>query len=575
METFNSAIQDFQRARNQADLKEILGRLTGRSTELLSYEDVRQKVRASGVVSRSLQEIPLDDIIGSVGRYNDFTRDFLPRQDSDQTRWANVKMAVSDLAGVPPVELYKVGEIYFVHDGHHRISVARNLGATHVQAYVTEIRSKVPLSPETEPDDLILKAEYADFVEETELDHLRPEADLTVTVPGQYQKLLEHIEVHRHYMGLEQQREIPYREAVTHWYDNVYRPVVDVIEEQGILHDFPNRTETDLYLWIGKRRENIQKELGWEIPSSVAAADLASQFSSRLPRVMGRIGRRVLDIIVPDELESGPETGTWRREQLTDRIQDRLFNTILVPVSGNESGWIALEMASEVARREGSQIHGLHVVSDKIESETPEMKAIRERFYWRQGEVSFKGDFHFRSGSIVRNISEKARWVDLVVVKVDFPPEPGLLGRLGSNFRTLVRRCSRPILAVTGPATPLLRPLLAFDDSPKAQEALFIATYLSGSWNVPLTVVSVSEKEKLNLKNLKKARSYLEEHGIEASYISASGPVAETLLQTAEDNACDWMIIGGYNLSPLVEAVLGTVLNQVIQQATIPLLICQ
>jgi nucleotide-binding universal stress UspA family protein len=252
-----------------------------------------------------------------------------------------------------------------------------------------------------------------------------------------------------------------------------------------------------------------------------------------------------------------------------------LFETILVPVSGNESGWIALEMASQVARREGSEIHGLHVVADNDEPETPEMAAIRERFYWRRGEVSFKGEFHFRSGSIVRNISERARWADLVVVKVDFPPEPGLLGRLGSNFRTLVRLCSRPILAVTGPATSLSRPMLAFDDSPKSQEALFIATYLSGSWNIPLTVVSVSEKKNSNQKNLKKARQYLEEHGIEASYISAKGPVAETLLQTAEQNQCDWMIIGGYNLSPLVEAVLGTVLNQVIHEATIPLLICQ
>jgi hypothetical protein len=163
MQDFSAAVQDFHRARNQAALKQVLARLTGKSTELLSYEDVRQKVRASGVVSRSLQEIPVEAIIGSVGRYNDFTRDFLPRQDSDQTRWANVKVAVKSLTGVPPVELYKVGDIYFVHDGHHRISVARQLGNTHVQAYVTEIRSKVPLTADMEPDDLILKAEYAEL----------------------------------------------------------------------------------------------------------------------------------------------------------------------------------------------------------------------------------------------------------------------------------------------------------------------------------------------------------------------------------------------------------------------------
>ena len=89
---------------------------------------------------------------------------------------------MTDLTGVPPVDLYKIGDIYFVHDGHHRISVARQLGITHVQAYVTEIRSKVPLSADMEPDDLILKAEYAEFLEQTHLDELIPEADLSVTV---------------------------------------------------------------------------------------------------------------------------------------------------------------------------------------------------------------------------------------------------------------------------------------------------------------------------------------------------------------------------------------------------------
>ncbi len=575
MKTLNSAIQDFHRARSQADLKQILARLTGKSTELLSYEDVRQKVRASGVVSRRLQEIPIDKIIGSVGRYNDFTRDFLPRQNSDLERWAGVKVAVTGLSGLPPVELYQVGDIYFVHDGHHRISVSRNNGATHVQAYVTEIRSKVPLSPDIEPDDLILKAEYVDFLEETELDQLRPDADLSVTNPGQYQKLLEHIEVHRYFMGLEQQKEIPYEEAVVHWYDHVYRPVVDIIQEQGVLYDFPNRTETDLYLWIAKRRESIQRDLGWEIPVSVAVADLGSQYGRRLPRVMARIGRKAYDVVVPDELEVGPETGTWRREQLADRSTERLFNTILVPVSGDEPGWVALELAIEIARREGSELHGLHVVPDEVEPVTPEITAIQDRFYWRRGEMGFKGEFHFRAGGIVRNISERARWADLIAVRVDRPPEPGLFGRLGSSFRTLVHRSSRPILAVTGAATPLSKALLAYDDSPKAQEALFIATYMSGSWNMPLVVVSVAEKEKTARKQLKKARNYLEKHGVEAAYISANGPVADTLLQTAEDNDCDWMIIGGYNLNPLVEAVLGTILNQVIHESTIPLLICQ
>ncbi|MFN2223296.1 MAG: hypothetical protein ACK2UH_12130, partial [Candidatus Promineifilaceae bacterium] len=213
MESLASAKSDFQRARGRAALQSILAKITGVNSELLSYEDVRRKVKASGVKARTWQDVPLDAIVGSVGRYQDFTRTFLPKQDSDQDRWARVKVATTSMAGLPPVELYQIGEAYFVADGHHRISVARAMGSTHIQAYVTEVRSKVPLEIDSSPDDLLLKAEEAEFLTRTNIDDLYPGIDLRVTCPGRYHTLIEHIDVHRHYMGVEQQREIPYQEA--------------------------------------------------------------------------------------------------------------------------------------------------------------------------------------------------------------------------------------------------------------------------------------------------------------------------------------------------------------------------
>ena len=271
--SLRSAVLDFRRARRRAALEQIMARLTGRSAALLSYGEVHRKLKAHGGGRRELKEIPLDAIVGSVGRYADFTRSFLPRQDSDEERWARVKVRVTDLGGLPPIQVYQVGEAYFVGDGNHRVSVARQVGATHIQAYVTEVRTKVPLSPNTQPDDLILKAEYADFLERTHLDELRPEADLSVTVPGQYRTLKEHIEAHRYFMGLEQEQEIPYAEAVGHWHDEVYWPVVQVIRGRGILRDFPGRTETDLYLWVSEHRAELEQKLGWEIDAEAAAAD--------------------------------------------------------------------------------------------------------------------------------------------------------------------------------------------------------------------------------------------------------------------------------------------------------------
>jgi nucleotide-binding universal stress UspA family protein len=574
MESLYSAAEDFRRARNRAALQEIVARLTGKSTELLSYEDVRRKVRASGVISRSLQEIPLDAIVGSVGRYRDFSRSFLPLQDSDQERWARVKIATTDLRGLPPVEVYQIGEAFFVHDGHHRVSVARQFGADTVQAYVTEIRSKVPITADIQPGELILVAEYADFLDSTQLDQLRPEADLSVTAVGQYQKLLEHIEVHRHYMGIDEQREIPYEEAVLHWFDNVYMPVIKVIRELGILHDFPNRTETDLYLWIGKHRADLEASLGWDIPYGAVAADLAEEHSSRWSKVISRIGKRALDVVVPDEIEPGPAPGQWRRERLAVDLDERLFQEILVPINGEEVGWVALEQAIEVARRENGRLHGLYVVSEEEDVEGENVEAIRDRFYWRCGEVGLPGKFAVDQGSIARTIFRRARYNDLVVVNLAHPPGDSSWSRLASGFRTLVRRCSRPILAVPGEASPLNRPLLAYGGTPKAKEALFVATYLTGRWQLPLVVVSVQTAEVTEM-TLADARQYLETHGLEATYVKATGEVVEMVLATADEYCCDWIIMGGYGANPVLEVVMGTIADQILAQSEKPMLIGQ
>jgi hypothetical protein len=331
---YAGAVEDFRRARRDAILERIVSCLSGRSADLLSYEQVRQQLRPSGRKARVRREIPLDAIVGSVGRYSDFTRSFLPKRSRDEGRWARVQVAASGLAGWPPIEVYQVGGAYFVRDGYHRVSVARRLGATKIEAYVTEIQTKVSLSPDTEPDDLILKAEYAAFLEHTHLDELRPGADLEVTVPGQYEILEEHISVHRYFMGLEQDRAIPYDEAVVHWYDTYYLPVVEVIRSRGILRDFAGRTEADLYLWVLEHRAALAEELGREVRPELAATDMAARFSRTLERVLSRVRKQVLDIATPEGLAGGPPTGVWRRERFLGRPPDRLFAEILVAIDG-------------------------------------------------------------------------------------------------------------------------------------------------------------------------------------------------------------------------------------------------
>ena len=230
-----------------------------------------------------------------------------------------------------------------------------------------------------QPDDLIVKEEYAGFLERTGLDRVRPQADLSLTVPGRYERLVEHIEVHRYFLGLDLEREIPYREAVAHWYDAVYEPVVQAVRERGILRDFPERTETDLYLWIAEHRVAVEEELGWEITPEAAAADLSASFSPRPQRVVQRVRERVLDLLTPDELEAGPEPGKWRKERVEIRRQDCLFPDILVAVDGGEAGWHALEPSLEVAKRESARLHGFSITFQMKNYEEPS-----KTYPWRQ-----------------------------------------------------------------------------------------------------------------------------------------------------------------------------------------------
>jgi nucleotide-binding universal stress UspA family protein len=585
--SIQAAITDFHRARDRAILENIMARLTGKSADLLCYDDVRQKLKAGATKAKGLKDIPLDAIVGSAGRCSDFTRSFLPRQASDAHRWARVEMAVNTMSGLPPIEVYQIGEAYFVLDGHHRVSVARRSGATHIQAYVTELKTRVPLSPDVRPDELVIQAEYADFLEHTRLDELRPETDLSVSVAGQYRALAEHIDMHRYFMGLEQEREIPYAEAVTHWYDTVYLPVVEVVRERGILRDFPGRTETDLYLWLGKHRAELMEELGWEIEPTAAAADLVTRLSPRPQRVVARVGERILGAVTPDEIEAGPPPGQWREERLAARQDDRLFADILVAVSGDEIGWHALEQALAVARREGAperegaqvresaRVHGVHVVRSEAERAREDVQAIQTEFDRRCQAAGTPGRLVVEVGGVARKLCERSRWADLVVLSLAHPPAPQPVAKLGSGFRTLIRRCPRPVLAVPGTALPLDRALLAYDGSPKAEEALFVATYLAGGWGIPLVVVTVIETGRTTSAALTRARQYLESHGVEATFVKESGPVAEAILGTAEAHESELIVMGGYGFSPVLEVVLGSAVDRVLREAGRPMLVCR
>jgi nucleotide-binding universal stress UspA family protein len=148
------------------------------------------------------------------------------------------------------------------------------------------------------------------------------------------------------------------------------------------------------------------------------------------------------------------------------------------------------------------------------------------------------------------------------------------MARLASGFRTILRNCARPVLAVPGPAALPLRALLAYDGSPRADEALFVAAYLAGQWGMPLSVVTV-ENDRAKAEMQTRAREYLEAHDVRAEYGRKSGSAAHAILQTADEQACDWIIMGSYGPNPLVEIVKGSAVDGVLRASKRPVLICR
>lgn len=283
------SLEKFRRNVSKAQIADLMAKMTGGKVDLLSYDEVAKRIKSRQQIEMGTQMIPLDKIVGSVGRYRDFTRTFLPRAGVSPERWARVDAVMNSLEGFPPIEVYKIGDVYFVRDGNHRVSVARANGLTHIEAYVTEIPTDVPLHMEDfERDQWIIKIERAEFLKETKLDEIRPGHGIEFTEPGRYQILLRHIQVHQYLRNLDLAREgsdhrLSWEEAVASWYDNVYLPVVEAIRRHRLLESFPSRTEADLYLWIAHHREQLAQRYGLAPLSPDAAVSTFAEVHSERP----------------------------------------------------------------------------------------------------------------------------------------------------------------------------------------------------------------------------------------------------------------------------------------------------
>jgi hypothetical protein len=295
----------WQQARRAAFVEDALAAFAQRPSDLFDFEQVSEKLHLSTVCFRDLQTVALHQIVGSVGRYTEFTRAFLPRSDSLKERWQRVERLVTTRRDMPPVELYQVGEAYFVRDGNHRVSVAKQLGKTAIKAYVWEYEAPILLRPDTDVGSQLRQAAHAAFMDRTHLDRLRPEAEIRLTEPDGYEDLLREVEDYGRILSHIDGREIPQDEATALWYDMRYLAVLQTIRQHCVVDEFPDRTETDLYLWLSRNLAELDDHYGRRVSLGEAADDLTGHIGSRwlsfrslrqaALRVKGLAGSRLAD----------------------------------------------------------------------------------------------------------------------------------------------------------------------------------------------------------------------------------------------------------------------------------------
>ncbi len=294
----------FEQARRQATIEKFSSLISGRNYHSVPFDTIRGELRQQNPFYRGIEDIPVAAIIGSVGRYREFTRHFLPLQDSLVERWIDVEN-VSINQGWPPIEVYQIGETYFVKDGNHRVSVAKYMKSATIEAHVWEYPIDIAIHPDDNVDKAIITLGIRNFMEKTHLDELFPEHNIRFTTPGRYGELLSQIADIRRKLT-EAMAETPSEnEVVTTWYQMIYIPTILIIHRAKLLESFPGRTEADLFVWLSKHRERLGQKYGDYNGLVELAECLATQYKENgLQKVTRRV-RRLLGHDDLPELDEG------------------------------------------------------------------------------------------------------------------------------------------------------------------------------------------------------------------------------------------------------------------------------
>ncbi len=255
--------EDFARARRRRLLSLLSATLRREADDvevMLPFDEVIAALGRRSERDRGLKSIPLQNIVGTVDRGKEFDRNFRPTSVRVRPRFERIAKAQRRGEVMPPIDVYQVGELYFVRDGHHRVAVAREHQRDLIDAHVIEVVTEIGLDSNVRVGDLPVKGHERLFYERVPLAR-EARATIRLTDPWQYGALAEAVEAWG-FRDMQGSGRLLNRAQVAHrWYDEEYVPVVEMLKEAGLMH--PGESETDAYLRLSAERYRLMRTHEW------------------------------------------------------------------------------------------------------------------------------------------------------------------------------------------------------------------------------------------------------------------------------------------------------------------------
>jgi DNA-binding Lrp family transcriptional regulator len=296
--------------------------------EIKSFRESQKNEDAFDTVDRGIRAVPVKQIVGSVGRYHDFDNKFRLKQHVPSDRLQNIKKAMQEGKTLPRVKLYRIKDEYYVLDGNHRVSAAKEFGWSEINAHILEFL------PSKETLENILYREKSEFSDKTGLSY-----SIELTEVGQYAHLIKQILKHQDFLKQIAGDPFSFESAAVDWYKTIYCPLIAIIENAHLIESFPNRTAADLYAYVTFHQ--------WE------------------RRAVRKYGSGI-DQLISENMEGFRKKMSNKKEREYPEMQREITVFILMNISGKKVNRIIEKLYALEEVREVHSVHGNVDVLAKI-----------------------------------------------------------------------------------------------------------------------------------------------------------------------------------------------------------------